>query len=216
MRYVTRDLAEYLADACVARAFHDPIVREFFENDHLRRLTDNFLIPTYWPMYPFLFAIARQLQPGFIVELGVEVGRGLVSMHLGCPEAEIVGVDIYDMSHNCKTSMEPVAVPGTWRLHLGDVQSFCEANPERMIDMCHMDSDHTYETTLKEWRMIRPRMRPGGVICIDDIFTEGVSRVLNEEILSASGDDAIILPMLHGVMENGIYSGTGYAAVICE
>ena len=85
-----------------------------------------------------------------------------------------------------------------------------------MINMCHMDSDHTYETTLKEWRLIRPRMREGGVICIDDIFTAGVSRVLHENILPSRGDDVVFLPMLHGVTDGGgIYSGTGYAAVLC-
>ena len=122
MRPVNRDLVEYLADSCVARSA-DPVVDEFFANEHMRTLTNDFTIPTYWPTYPFLFSVARHLQPEFVVELGVEVGRGLVSMHLGWPAADIVGVDVFDMRHNCKTSMDPVAAPDRWRLHLGDVES---------------------------------------------------------------------------------------------
>ena len=201
-RLTVADLDYLYEQAVLGPLSRDEAFRDYFQSEWMATITDHFsrLTGAYHPMYPFLSALARKLQPGLIVELGVEIGRGMASMHFGCPEANIVGVDILDVTGPAN-SFKPYAVPGRWRIIWGDSLEFGREQPQAKIGLLHVDSDHLYATTLVEWQMYRPMMVSGGVMCFDDLDCEGVRRVWDEQVLDI--DQKVEMPGLHSGMGNG-------------
>ena len=205
MKHVSLDLINGLYErACAGKYSSDPVMQEFFSNPHFAGIMDNFSFEhaAYHPVYPFLFALAREMEPSFILELGTELGRGMCSMHLGWPHSPIVSVDFLEVT-GPSTFVEPAAVPGMWSLLCAESVEFAMQNPDQKIDLLLIDSAHTYDVTLNEWKLYRPMMRAGGAICFDDLDCEGVRDVWNQEVDSAV-DIKMELPSLHPGMSFGV------------
>jgi predicted O-methyltransferase YrrM len=58
---------------------------------------------------------------------------------------------------------------GRWRLVVGDVRQRVDQIPQQ-IDFLFMDSDHSAEFAAWYLAAVLPRLRPGGVACVDDVF----------------------------------------------
>lgn len=180
-------------------------MEEYLACEWLRAFCADWQRPAWWPMHAFLFLVARHLQPQVIVELGVEVGRGMCSLHLGCPEAEIIGIDTGDSEH-VRGVLTANALGGTWKLHRCYTRDFARQNPDLRIGLVHVDSEHTYETTDLEYRLYRPMMEPGGAMLFDDAMTGPVHRAITDNF-DGTHDQIYWHEALH--------HGQGYAAVIC-
>ena len=84
-RITPEDLQNYYEQSVLGMLSEDPWLKEFFAHPHLYNIMDGFsrIHAAYHACYPFMFMVARHLQPDFILELGTELGRGIISLHLG-------------------------------------------------------------------------------------------------------------------------------------
>ena len=149
------------------------------------------------PYLNFLYSLAQYMRPNFIVELGVLHGLSAVHLAAGSYESTVIGIDI-SLSALCNDIPVKNAI-------------FIEADPLKInlrfieVGILFIDSEHTYETTMAQYRKFRPLMAPGGVICLDDIHLgEGMDRVWQE-----ISEPKIELPMLHE-------GQSSFGVVICE
>jgi hypothetical protein len=65
------------------------------------------------------------------------------------------------------------------------VADFLSEMPDGYFDWVYLDTTHSYENTLSELRMIRPKLKPGGVLLGDDFHKNpethpGVQRAVRE------------------------------------
>lgn len=166
---------------------------------------DPYLLQLPWgqaPYYNFLFLLTNQMKPDFIVELGVSRGTGTANLSAGAPTAHICGVDINLGSKDVELNLFPSV-----DLHEGDsmdyLHTIIQPHGKPCIDLLFIDTDHTTEQCLKEYRGYLPYMRKGGIVLFDDIFMEGMSGVW-----PAIAEPKVILLDLHAHL--------GFGAAIIE
>lgn len=122
--------------------------------------------------YRFLRLLAQAQRCRLAVELGV-CGGG-ASLHL-CQSAEIViGVDVTNeypenikhiqarFPHFTFLMADSVGIADTIFAQYG------------YIDLLFIDTTHTYGQTMAEFETYRPYVTPGGLVCLDDLYREGM------------------------------------------
>jgi predicted O-methyltransferase YrrM len=78
----------------------------------------------------------------------------------------------FDVLDTSRLSVPADLQHGRWQLVVGDVQQRIDAIPAA-IDFLFMDSDHS--AAFAQWYLqhVLPRVRRGGVVCVDDVFHTG-------------------------------------------
>lgn len=151
------------------------------------------------PYLNFLYSLAQYMRPNFIVELGVLHGLSAAHLAAGSCESMVIGIDI---------NLSALCPDFEWHNAMfieGDPLKINLQFPHGGIGILFIDSEHTYETTMAQYRKFRPLMAPGGVICLDDIHLgEGMDRVWQE-----INEPKIELPMLHE-------GQSSFGVVMCE
>lgn len=112
--------------------------------------------------YPFLYLLSLFIKPSLVVELGT--GRTAISaMHLALasPEAKVITIDTSSVDL-------PTGYPNNLEVLRGHSVSLAEKISDG-IDILFIDTDHTYDTTTKELSLYVPKVKPGGVVLMDDI-----------------------------------------------
>jgi predicted O-methyltransferase YrrM len=161
--------------------------------------------------YRFLRKLAFEMRPTLSVELGVCGGGASYHLATGHPTGKVVGIDV-TIEYPTNVVFIQERCPN-WTLLVGDsvhqafrVQEYAkEFGP---IGILFIDTVHTYEQTMREYAAYRPMMAPGGVICFDDLFREGMPKVWNE-----MPEPKIRLDSLH---IGGSPTDGGFGALICE
>ena len=171
-------------------------------SEHLRNLAHSVLWFHYFPYYDFLMKLAAAIQPKLIVELGVSFGRGMAFMAEGAPSATVWGVDVCPSTPTQREVLWPYS-DRVRVFHEDSVRFFLE-HPELNVDLLFIDSSHLLGQTKMEWRVWRPQMVLGGIVCFDDLNNPGVRPVWDAEIV----DQKVELPELRP-------DGGGFGAVIC-
>lgn len=124
--------------------------------------------------YAFFRSLARRLKPRLSVVLGVCGGGDCYHLCLGNPDGKVVGVDIaYD--HPQQLEHIKATCPG-FTFHQGDSKAaakilYAEHGP---IDFLFIDTDHTFDSTMAEYRAWRPYLALGAIVCFDDLFRPGM------------------------------------------
>jgi predicted O-methyltransferase YrrM len=127
------------------------------------------------PYYRFLKLLAEHMQSRLSVELGVCGGGG--SLHLAMASSIVIGVDIaLDYEDNIRWIKREC--PNFYFLHGDSVQ-----NAKRIhvsfgeIDILFIDTTHTYDQTMAEYNAYLPFVSDRAVVCLDDLFRDGMDRV---------------------------------------
>lgn len=130
-----------------------------------------------------------------LLEVGTWDGGRAIEMMGAALEATEGGVvydgfDLFEQpSPRDEFNVKPVAVlaavearigawvaahPGAaYRLHQGDTRvTLRRFSPERSktVDFAWLDGGHSVETIRSDWESVRPMMRPGGVVLLDDFY----------------------------------------------
>ena len=176
----------------------DVEVKEIFAHSHLSRITNGFQGSSYQPYYPFLYMIAKRIQPKNVVVLGVQTARDMAFIHHGCPSSYIKGIDINNVGGYGMDAMggniEPPIVPyNKYVMIVSDSIEWLKNNPAEKINLLFIDSDHKGGQFTEEWNLARPMMTSGGVICADDVGG-GEMRAAWDK---TAGGDKIDLMILH-------------------
>jgi predicted O-methyltransferase YrrM len=131
--------------------------------------------------YRFLRLVAQHFKPRVSVELGVCGGGASLHMALGNPDGQVIGVDVTDaypdnLNHLRQTypnfrfwCMDSVDAVGVYaKIDLGEV------------DLLFIDTVHTYERTMMEFRCWEPWLSDRAIVCLDDLFRGGMDRAWTE------------------------------------
>ena len=123
----------------------------------------------------FLWLLARQLpSPKVMVELGTDTGVTAAFLSSGKnPDDRLISVDI-------DTSLR-IVFNELAEFIKADSLDFLRDYSGELVSLFFLDTDHTYERVSQEYRLVKPLLAPGGIVCVDDILlNEGMRRFWDE------------------------------------
>ena len=130
------------------------------------------------PYYRFLNLLSENIQSRLSVELGVCGGGG--SLHMAMTGGIVIGVDVV-LDHQANVRYIKRNYPNFHFLNGDSVQSAPLIHQNfGDIDLLFIDTTHTYEQTMAEYWSYEPFLSPYAVICLDDLFREGMDQVWAE------------------------------------
>jgi caffeoyl-CoA O-methyltransferase len=159
----------------------------------------------------FLTLLARLIGARTAVEVGTFTGLSALAIARGLPEdSRLVCFDISERYTAIATRYwDRAGVADRVELRLGPAAELLRELPhEPAVDLAFIDADKGNYPVY--WAELVPRMRPGGVICIDNVLRGG--RVLapespddrtiagfNDAVLDDSRVEAVMLPIADGL-----------------
>lgn len=143
------------------------------------------------PYYRFLKLLAEHMPSRLSVELGVCGGGG--SLHLSMGSQIVVGVDVTIAEYEDNIRWIKRNHPNFNFLQEDSVQAakdiYARFGP---IDILFIDTTHTYNQTMAEYNAYLPYLSHRAVVCLDDLYREGMDRVWDE-----MPDNKLRLDFLH-------------------
>jgi hypothetical protein len=148
----------------------------------------------YFPYYHLMFLLATHIKWGKAVELGVEKGRGVMSMAAGCPDYQVIGLD-----NNLQKSS--FANAKLYELPSLPVPAFIKEHGCH-IALLHIDTEHSYAMAKAEFEAYEPYLQPGAVVLFDDLHAHDndVLRFFSELPYPKIQDDRLHPVNGYGVM----------------
>ncbi len=124
----------------------------------------------YQPYYHLMFLLATRIKWGKAVELGVEQGRGAMSMAAGCSNYQVIGLDNNDetLLNPSFTKFNNLAV---YNLPSLPVPEFIQSEGYH-IALLHIDTEHSYSMAKAEFEAYKPFLQPGAVVLFDDLHAQ--------------------------------------------
>lgn len=130
------------------------------------------------PYYRFLKLLAENMQSRLSVELGVCGGGG--SLHLAIGSQQVIGVDVA-LDYQANIRWIKRNYPNFYFLHGDSVENAIRIFTNfGEIDILFVDTTHTYDQTMAELDAYRPFLSHRAVICLDDLFRDGMDQVWAE------------------------------------
>ena len=121
----------------------------------------------YSPYYNLMYILAGQIDNGLLVELGVNKGRGLVSLAAGNSSNEVIGLDSHVWPGLLDT-LKPY--PNAWFLNLPSMPVPVPiAEHKRKINLLHVDTEHSYSMAKAEFEAYKPYLAKGAYVLFDDL-----------------------------------------------
>ena len=160
---------------------------------------------------PFLTFLARLLGTRQAVEIGTFTGLSSLSIARGLtPDGRLVCFDVSEeFTAIARRYWERAGLADRIELRLGPAAELLTTLPdEPHLDLAFIDADKTGYPTY--WEALVPRMRPGGVIVVDNVLQSG--RVLtpgdpdaaaivafNDMVLADERVDSVMIPVADGL-----------------
>lgn len=130
------------------------------------------------PYYRFLKLLAAHIKSRLSVELGVCGGGG--SLHLAMGSRQVIGID-HAWDHEANI---------TWIINhyrnfiflQGDSVALAPViyHNHGQVDLLFIDTTHTYEQTMAEYEAYEPYLSERAIVCLDDLFREGMDQAWDE------------------------------------
>jgi caffeoyl-CoA O-methyltransferase len=159
----------------------------------------------------FLTLLTRILTVRLAVEVGTFTGYSALSIARGlAPGGQLICLDISsEYTQVARRYWERAGLADRIDLRVGPaMQTLRDLPPEPHVDLAFIDADKINYPTY--WAELVPRMRPGGVILVDNVLRHG--RVLdpqsdddkaivafNEVVMTDDRVDAVMLPIADGL-----------------
>lgn len=180
---------------------------QILSND-LRQLDDEYLNSLYDMdqtayYYKFIYRLVKLLKPKLTVELGVCTGRGTAHLAAGNLNGKVIGIDpnpdhVNNILDNILLKYPNIDL----RLDISTSTKILNEIAPNSVDICFVDTIHTYNQVIDEVKAWLPKMVRGGVMLFDDItYSDEMIKAWDEITL-----EKISLPHLH-------HSGFGVAIV---
>jgi hypothetical protein len=123
------------------------------------------ICPNYYaPYYSLMYLLAKHIDSGLYVELGVEKGRGSGCLAAGGPNAHVIGLD-----HTRREELGPL---------LGEFSNFTFLERPSLpaletidepVNILHIDTEHSYAMAHEEFKAYQMYLAPGAVVLFDDL-----------------------------------------------
>lgn len=154
-----------------------------------------------WPYYRFFYHLADMLKPNLVVELGGYQGTAAAHFAAGCPDATVITIDHHtDPGDDInEAKMEEVALEysnikyirrwtnpevaarekGKHALgNVGDALPLITQKAQlQTIDILFIDSWHTYENAMLDWKYYEPFLSNPALVICDDIEENNSSTI---------------------------------------
>lgn len=125
----------------------------------------------YQPYYHLMYLLARVITKGIAVELGVESGRGAVSLASARPETRVIGLD-----NNHHSGIDRVCgkFDNFTFLHRASMPIPAEVivASSNGIAILHIDTEHSHAMAQAEFEAYAPLLMPGAVVLFDDLHAQ--------------------------------------------
>lgn len=134
--------------------------------------------------YEWYYTYALILRPERVAEIGIQRGYSVISMLMGYPSIKNFYLfDNESYGFSLGTAVKQIrraqlACGSVTELHafLLDTRKIGSLPIRSIIDLGHVDGDHTYGGALHDLALITPLIRPGGAIILDDLNQPNVAR----------------------------------------
>ena len=115
------------------------------------------------------YLLVRQFRPGTVVEISPCGGWSTTWLLSALRDARHGHLYSYDLIDDSTRTVPTSLSQGRWTFTLGDVRKLQATLPAR-IDYLFLDAEHS--RTFAEWYLssLLPRVVPGGIVSVDDIF----------------------------------------------
>lgn len=191
----------------------DDVQRDLIEETE-RRFPGNAGMRTSPDQGAFFTLLARLVNARFAVEVGTFTGYSSLCIARGlAPRGKLLCCDISDeWTSVARKYWERAGVAERIDLRLGPAAETLRALPdEPTIDLSYLDADKT--GYIRYWDEIVPRVRPGGVILVDNVLSHGrvvesgwahnetvaAIRAFNDHAMADDRVDVVMLPLSDGL-----------------
>lgn len=132
-----------------------------------------------------LFRIVKFMKPGIIVELGTSMGLSTMYLAAGNPESKVYSLE--GCPETARRAIQNFEACGYTNISCitGDFDATLDPLLKKTgkVDLLFIDGNHTYEATLRYFRMVLPWLSSKSVIIFDDInWSSGMQKAWNEII----------------------------------
>jgi cephalosporin hydroxylase len=150
---------------------HHDIAREAYEHHHASQRQDELAAAV---------AVVAAVEPQVIVEIGCDGGGTLFCWRQLCDS--VYGITLADNSWPTGGQSCPLETHGATVLRgdshdLASLSWLQEKLGERLIDVLHIDGDHSKEGVDADYTMYSPLVRPGGLVLVHDVLNHWDPRV---------------------------------------
>lgn len=155
----------------------------------------------YSPYYTLMYLLAGTIENGLLVELGVESGRGLVSMAVANHSNLVIGFD----SHQHPSLLENIrGFPNALFTNLSSMP-VPRIITSRQVSLLHIDTEHSYSMAKAEFEAYQPYLAKGAYVLFDDLHAQndGVMTYFNELPYEKVQDDRLHPSCGYGVLVYG-------------
>jgi caffeoyl-CoA O-methyltransferase len=174
-------------------------------------LPEHATLPIAPEQAPFLTFLTRLLGAQHAVEVGTFTGLSALSIARGlAPGGKLVCFDISEeFTAIARRYWERAGVADRVELRLGPAAQTLATLPEEpYLDLAFIDADKvSYQ---RYWEAIVPRMRPGGVVVVDNVLYHGTVLApgsadaaaivaFNDMVLADSRVDCVMIPLADGL-----------------
>ena len=154
----------------------------------------------YSPYYNLMYLLAKTIKNGLLVELGVESGRGLVSLAIANTGNWFFGFDSY---RHPELNLNLMDLPNVWFFNLSSmpVPDIITIS-HKSISLLHIDTEHSYSMAKAEFEAYKPYLAKGAYVLFDDLHAQDddVLKYFNELPYEKVQDDRLHPSCGHGVM----------------
>lgn len=146
----------------------------------------------YREIYRIKHAIALELQPKSILEIGVRAGYSALAFLNACPKARYLGLDAENGQHGgAGGPWTPWAVellkPYDAKVIVVDTQTLASLSQHGQFDLVHVDGDHTKTGCSHDLGLAFGVLAPGGAVLVDDYHFLGDVRHAVDEFSRTHG-----------------------------
>lgn len=132
------------------------------------------------PYYRFLEELVGVIQPELSVELGVSGGGGSLHLCRGWLTGRVVGVDI-TLDHEDNINYIKRFYDNFTFMQMDSIQAAHQIYQNYgKIDLLFIDTVHTYERTIAEFKAYDPYLAEDAIVCLDDLKREGMEQAWQE------------------------------------
>ena len=157
----------------------------------------------YAPYYNLMYILAQQINNGLLVELGVNKGRGLISLAAANESNKVIGLDSHVWTGLHESLMN---YPNAWFLNMSSMPvPVVISEHRRKIRLLHIDTEHTYSMAKAEFEAYKPYLAKGAYVLFDDLHAmdDDVMRYFYELDYEKVQDDRLHPSCGYGVLIYG-------------
>ncbi len=188
----------------------DPVVTDLL-TESLTELPQYATLPIALEQASFMTFLTRLIGARRAVEIGTFTGLSSLSIARGLPPGgQLICLDISEeFTAIARRYWERAGVADRIELRLGPaVRTLAELPTEPHLDLAFIDADKV--SYLDYWEAIVPRMRPGGVILVDNVLYHGsvlaphnpdaaAIVAFNDMVLADTRVEAVMIPLADGL-----------------